>query len=212
MFEKSIFKSILLTAFLCVSLSACMPTLLVATGVYAVSSVVYDHRTISEMHADNQITNRFLKRVEKTPILTHGIHLNAVTMDRHLLVFGQVHDAQQKKAADKIARSIPGVTRIYNRIVIGLPTSSIVRTHDAWLTTKVRAALLAKHGLRFAQVTITTDDGVVYLLGVVDAKQAASITDIASQVDGVNKVVSLFIPPDTNSEETKTDQVKESSS
>jgi osmotically-inducible protein OsmY len=176
-------------------LSGCVATALIATGVYAASSVVYDHRTLTEMHADNQISNRFLKRITKDPVLAHGVHLNAVTMDRHLLVFGQVSDRKQKKAADQIARSIPGVKRIYNRIEVALSTTSVVRAHDAWVTTKVRAALLAERGLRFVQVTITTDDGVVYLLGIVEPKQAGIITDIASEVSGVRKVVSLFIPP-----------------
>jgi hyperosmotically inducible periplasmic protein len=61
---------------------------------------------------------------------------------------------------------------------------------DAWITAKVKAALLMDEAIRASRVSVVTRDGTVELSGVVrsdaEARQAARL---ASQVEGVRKVI-----------------------
>ena len=67
-----------------------------------------------------------------------------------------------------------------------------MRSKDAWITAKVRSAMLADFSLNSTQIKVTTEDGTVYLMGIVTERQASTVTDIAKQIRGVKRVVKLF--------------------
>lgn len=63
------------------------------------------------------------------------------------------------------------------------------RNSDAWITTEVKAKLLAEHFRTGVDVKVTTNDGVVQLDGTVDrAKQITQAENIANSVKGVKRV------------------------
>ena len=65
--------------------------------------------------------------------------------------------------------------------------------------------MLTENGLPSTQVRVLTEDGVVYLLGVVDKTQAELAVSVASKIKGVKKVVKFFQP---KAEKTQTNQEK----
>jgi osmotically-inducible protein OsmY len=68
----------------------------------------------------------------------------------------------------------------------------MTRTNDAWLTTKIKAALISDSDISGTRVKVVTENGVVYLLGLVTRKKADRITDVAATTSGVKRVVRLF--------------------
>jgi hyperosmotically inducible protein len=61
--------------------------------------------------------------------------------------------------------------------------------NDAWLWTKVRAALTTADDLRDSTINVDVDNSVVTLRGTVaDGKQKIRAVDVAKKVDGVKSV------------------------
>jgi osmotically-inducible protein OsmY len=52
--------------------------------------------------------------------------------------------------------------------------------------------LLTSDDIESSQVKVVTENGVVYLMGLVTQKEATHVKEMAADVSGVSKVVSLF--------------------
>jgi osmotically-inducible protein OsmY len=66
------------------------------------------------------------------------------------------------------------------------------RSKDTWITTKVKANMLAEKNLNSGQIKVVTEDGAVYLMGIVTKHQSRVASDVARRVTGVKRVVTLF--------------------
>jgi hyperosmotically inducible protein len=65
---------------------------------------------------------------------------------------------------------------------------------DAWITARVKAALLQDDSVPALDVQVQTHDGTVQLSGFVkSAQQAARAASIAAHVDGVKKVINSLL-------------------
>jgi osmotically-inducible protein OsmY len=76
--------------------------------------------------------------------------------------------------------------------VVSGNTSTLTRSSDTWLTTKVKSSLLAAEEIQGNRVTVVTEDGVVYLMGLVSHAEAERIVNVARSTGGVEKVVQIF--------------------
>ena len=72
------------------------------------------------------------------------------------------------------------------------PSAVSARSSDAWITTKVKSWLLGSSDTEGLRVKVVTENGVVYLMGLVTAAEAQRIADKASGISGVQRVVKLF--------------------
>ena len=105
---------------------------------------------------------------------------------------GFVPDEKQRKAAEEIARSEPGVKDVRNDLAVGRPTLKR-EASDAWITAKVKSALFSDPVAPGWSVHVETVDGRVYLRGVVQSRREAERARmVAIAVDGVRAVVNLL--------------------
>lgn len=109
-----------------------------------------------------------------------------------VLLTGQVKDQSQKDFAENVARGYPGVIKIYDYLVIRLPSSFSARSSDSMITTQLKTQLLATSGVPSNNIKVETTEGVVYMMGEITKAQAESATAVAAKVGGVNKVITLF--------------------
>jgi osmotically-inducible protein OsmY len=56
----------------------------------------------------------------------------------------------------------------------------------------VRSEMLFRRGLESGSIHLVTENGVVYLMGVVSREQAFLAMDVARKVQGVRRVVKVF--------------------
>ena len=84
---------------------------------------------------------------------------------------------------------------------------------DAWVTTKVKAQLMAEPGLSPLKVNVDTRDGIVTLFGIVETEQdKAAAEQQATKADGVKSVQNeLQVVPDVaaNRVEARDDQLQD---
>ena len=173
------------------SLSACLPAAFVA-GATAGGAVISDRRTIKTILQDKKITCQALIQLNSESRLKDATHISVTTFNRVVLLTGEVQTPQLRQRAYELVKIVPNIRRINNLISVEPILNSSQRSADVWLTTKVKAAMLAEKGLNSIQVKVCTENCVVFLMGLVTHQQAEIAINVARQVDGVTKVVTLF--------------------
>ena len=171
-------------------LSGCVP--LAVTGAAAGTGVAIseDRRTSGTMVQDESIEFKSNRRIKEK--FGRKVHVEVTSFNRRVLLTGQVASAKVKNEIEDIVREVEGVRDVTNEIAVGEVRSLTARSQDAWITSKVKARFVNEGLFQANHVKVVTEDGVVYLLGVVDREEAQSAMKIAKSTDGVRKVVQVF--------------------
>jgi len=182
----------MLALILCtLSLQACGPAVFVA-GATAGGSVVYDSRNMKTILADQEIRHEVQLAIVSEPSFEDTTNIVASSFNRVVLLVGQAPTAELRDKATAIAKTVPGIKRIYNEIHISAPASALTDSSDAIITGKVKTTMLTTSGLHSTLIKVVTENGEVYLMGLVTRKQGKLAADVARHVGGVQKVVKLF--------------------
>ena len=184
-------KKLIAIIALAFSLQGCIFVVGAAAGAAAVA-IVYDHRTIENSLQDTKIANKISDKIRQIPPLRNESHIDVTVFNSIVLLTGETPNPAWRQQAEEIAKSVPDVERVYNQISIQGPTSALTRTSDSWITTKIKSQMLATEDLKSSSIKVLTENGVVYLMGIVTREQADITVDIARQVSGVQKVVKIF--------------------
>lgn len=125
------------------------------------------------------------ERLDQAPISVHSY--NGV-----VLLTGQVPNRELRRTAGETVSKIHSVRQVHNELEVEEATSFLSRTNDAWLTTKVKTQLLASRDVEGGRVRVITENGAVYLMGLVSRAEADTVTEIVRHTGGVKKVVRVF--------------------
>ena len=136
-----------------------------------------------------RIAHRQIRKLE--PKINSG-NVSVHCFNRTVLLTGQVETPTMAELVESTVRKIRIVKRIHNEIVVSGPTSLTVRASDALITTKVRSKLLATQKVRLNRFKIITDNGVVFLMGLVTRNEANRAVESVRTVFGVQKVVKVL--------------------
>lgn len=119
-------------------------------------------------------------------------HLVVVSFNGHVLLAGQANDASIVQQAEAIAKRVRHVQRVYNSIEDRGNTSSFARMNDAWLTSKIKTRLLFSRGISTKRTKVVTENGVVYLMGLLTKAEAERAVQQAQKTYGVQKIVKII--------------------
>ena len=169
-------------------LTACLP--LVVGGAVAGGAVAADRRTSGFYVEDESIELKAVKKMETN--LGEHAHVNVTSYNRNILLTGEVPDAAAKAKAEALIKEIENVRNITNEITLGPKSSLSSRSNDTYLTSKVKTKFVTENKFPANYVKVVTENSVVYLLGIVTKAEADAATEIASNTDGVAKVVKVF--------------------
>jgi osmotically-inducible protein OsmY len=125
-----------------------------------------------------------------------AVHIRVHSYNRIVLLTGEVPGPAEREQADAVVRRLPNVRQVYNELVIGPPASLTSRANDFALATKVKASLFNVPGdlvdFNPTRVQVVTEQGTVYLFGLLRPEEAAAVTEQVRWVSGVQKVVTLY--------------------
>lgn len=189
-------KRILSLILIACSLQGCIFVIGAAIGAAAAAGV-YDHRSVEYTLRDVKTTNQIVDKIRAYPMLRDNCHIEVTVFNGIVLLTGQTPTEDARQQAEELAKNTNNVDKVYNQLTIEGPTSSLTRTSDSWITTKVRSLMLANKNLKSSSIKVVTENGVIYLMGIVSHSQADISVDIARQVSGVQKVVKVFQYDDT---------------
>ena len=123
--------------------------------------------------------------VDSAASVSVNVDHGAVTLN------GETRTADQRKQYEDAARSVNGVTRVTDNLVVN-PKMRGARESlgDAALVAKVMGAIAAQAGVNAMQIHAVAKDGTVTLTGTADsATKKSLIDDTARHVDGVRVLV-----------------------
>lgn len=169
-------------------LIACVPV--VVGGAAAGGAVAADRRTSGIYVEDENIELKAVKYVETT--LGENTHINVTSYNRNVLLTGEAPDVATKANAEAFVKSIEHVRNITNEITIGPKTDLSSRSNDTFITSKIKTKFVTENQFPANYVKIVTENSAVYLMGIVTKAEADAATAIASNTDGVSKVVKVF--------------------
>ena len=169
-------------------LSACVPV--VVGGAAAGGAMVSDRRTSGIYVEDENIELKALKMIETS--IGSTVHINVTSYNRNVLLTGEAPSADVKSKAETMIKNITNIRSITNEIVVGEKSTISSRSNDAYLTTKVKTQFVTENKFSANFVKVVTENNVVYLLGIVTKPEADAAAEIASNTNGVSKVVKLF--------------------
>ena len=117
----------------------------------------------------------------------NGDDIKIHSMDGVVTLTGTVSKEAHKSMAQETMASLPGVKSVDNRLdVEGAPPSA---NSDAWLSEKVKAALLFHRSVNASKTEVYVNEGIVTLRGeAASGSQKELMTEYAKDVDGVKEV------------------------
>ncbi len=173
-----------------VSLAGCAGIFL--GGAATSAAVVNDPRTTGSVVEDQSIEVKALAVLRDDKEIKEQTHYSVTSYNQVVLLTGQApSEALRRRIAEKVA-TVEKVRHIHNEITLAAPSSMIARTNDTVLTTKVKTRLFGNDKLDATRIKVVSEDGTVFLLGIVSQADGDLAADIASTTGGVQKVVKLF--------------------
>ena len=159
----------------------------VASGVIA-----NDERTAGSIVEDETIEIK--TRIALIDRFGDAVNVGVTSFNRAVLLTGQTPDANTRAQVVQIVRGVENVRSVHDKTIIGGPASLAARATDSLLTARVKAELCAlqTEGFSCLQVKVVTENGVVYLLGLLTRENAALAVQTARNVKGVLKVVKVL--------------------
>jgi osmotically-inducible protein OsmY len=161
-------------------------------GAAAAASTAYDRRTTGTQVDDELIEWKVYAALNKNTALWEASHINVTSYNNIVLLTGESPDQSMRAAAQETARGVAKVRLVHNELRIAAPSSMLTRSSDSVITGKVKTALLSAKNVNAARIKVVTENGVVYLMGLVSRSEADSATEITRRTGGVQKVVRLF--------------------
>lgn len=170
-------------------LQGCVPALLV-TGAAVTMISAHDRRSTgtqaddetSEWKGSNRMPARY----------RDSTHVNFTAYNRSLLLTGEVPDEEARQFVGAMAEKIEGIRKVHNELVIGPLASFSSRSNDAFVSSKFKTRLIESNQLSANHIKPITENGTLFLMGIVNEQEAKVAVAIARTTDGVRKVVNVL--------------------
>jgi osmotically-inducible protein OsmY len=169
-------------------MQGCFPV--IAAGAGAGALMVQDRRTSGAYIEDEAIEDKSFNRI--TTQYKNTVHVNVTSFNRNVLLSGEVPDETVRIQIERIVANIQNVGKIHNELSVGMSSSLASRSNDALITSNVKMRFLQDKRFSATSVKVITENGVVYLMGIVNHKEAAAASEVASGSKGVARVIQLF--------------------
>ena len=183
----------LIAALIAISqLAGCLPVVLGTTATVSAIEVLADRRSAGQNLDDHTLELKLAKAITFDPRLADLVNINVTVVNNIVLLTGEVATLEQQQYAAELVRSNPQTRSVVNELILSGQTGLIGRANDSWITSKVKTRLLSTKGIPSTSITVTTERGQVYLLGLVTRSEADAAVETAKKVRGVTHVVKVF--------------------
>ena len=176
---------------LCLSLTGCSSVITASR-----ESPIEDDRgtrTLGSKIDDSLIDTKVGVNIAKAdPALDNDSHIVVTSFNGVVLLAGQTPRADLKAKAEQAAAAVQRVKTVHNELQILPPSGFLARQNDTWLTSKIKAQMLTDPNIPGSRIKVVTENGIVYLLGLLTKQEAAQATNLVQSVSGVQKIVKLF--------------------
>ena len=167
----------------------------IGTGAIVARSVVQERSTKSALQ-DTEIqlslNNRFLNH-------SRSLFADVATdvTEGRVLLTGTVPTRQEKISATRLAWETPGVKTVADELVVAEDSGTIAYIEDAWISNRIRLALLTDGDVRSVNFSVETVDKTVHLTGLARSREELrQVIEHARSIPGVFQVISHVLTID----------------
>jgi osmotically-inducible protein OsmY len=174
-------------------LQGCAPAAVVGTAYGA--SVLHERRSAGTVLDDEVIELKAKHLYYQNPEIEQASRISVTSYNYAVLLTGQAETAAVKQRFAERVSALPMVKQVYNEVQVGPRISLTQEGQDALISSRAKIAIGGGRGIKdfdATRVKIVTEDGVVYLLGLVTRQEAETATDVVRRLPGVKRVVKLF--------------------
>lgn len=177
------------------AVTACGPVILGTTGVVLTRSVMQERTTMDALE-DTEIKIGLNNR-----LLSHSTGLfadvSADVTEGRVVLTGSVPSREDKVKATELAWATPGVTEVTDELTVKEDSGARAYLEDAWISNRLRVALLTDRQVSSVNYNVETVDKVVHLTGLARSRgELGKVIAHASAVPGVARVVSHVLTID----------------
>jgi osmotically-inducible protein OsmY len=162
------------------------------TVITGSAQAAYSHKDIQDSLQDHLLAVRVDRAVHWYSDKYKASNVSVSVFNNIVVLTGQVPSPELRAELTTLVKKIPDIGKVYNLTSVSNPISSIAQISDSWITTKIKTQLIAEVELDPSKIKVITENGTVYLIGIVFPEQAEIATDIARQTSGVQNVVKIF--------------------
>ena len=170
------------------ALQGCFPV--VAAGVGTGALMVSDRRTTGAYIEDEAIENKAISQISAK--YKNSTHVNVTSYNRYVLITGEAPNEETKTGIMQVVAGIPNVKAVSNELVLSGTAGFTSRSSDSLITGDIKLRFLNTKAFQADHVKVITENGTVFLMGLVYHKEAEAATEIASTTGGVQRVVKVF--------------------
>lgn len=161
-----------------------------AVGMTTGALVALDRRSLGAQTEDETIEWKASSRISGK--FGDYVHVNVTSYNRKVLITGEAPNAEYKLAVRDLVASVENVEGVYDELEVGNISSIAARTTDTYITSKVKTRFIDANAVGANLVKVVTEASTVYLLGVVNAREANGAVDVARTTGGVKRVVNVM--------------------
>lgn len=178
-----------MTMVICFALSGC--STLISHSRSGNEQDVYAKRSFGTAIDDTAIVGKIESRLRAINE-QYAAMINVDAYNRVVLLTGRAPDLGFIKDAVQAAALTQGVRQVHNEIQTGNAATMSTHWSDTWLTTKTRSQLALTSNAPASKTKVRSDQGIIYLMGVMTEQEARNAIYVASRIPGAVKIVSLI--------------------
>ena len=167
-------------------LQGCFP--LAVTGMGTAALMATDRRTTGMYIEDEAIEWKVFARMREFA----GAHVNPTSFNRRVLLTGEAPSDEAKRKIEEDVRRVENVREVTNELQVAGASSLASRGNDALVTSNVKARMVNNGKFSPNHVKVVTEQGVVFLMGLVTQAEGDAAVEIARTTSGVSRVVKVF--------------------
>jgi osmotically-inducible protein OsmY len=181
--------SLLLLVLISGSLQGCFPVVAVGVGAAGVM-MAQDRRGRDAFIEDQQIETNAFERIDKQ--FKSVMHVNVTSYNHNVLISGEVLDESTKTEIGRIVSDIKNVRDVNNDLTVSSISSLASRSNDVLITSNVKLRFVNDKRFNADHIKVVTENGTVYLMGIVNRAEGDAAADVTSATKGVQRVVRMF--------------------
>lgn len=154
-----------------------------------------DRRKAPVAATDGNIEIKVREMLSNDPVIPFQSHVNITVYNGTLLITGEILDETLHQQIIENIRIIVGVKRVQDETTIASAIDPATISNDSLITSRILTALDNQplpQNFASTDVKIITENGNVYLMGLVYPDEADLVTRAAQKIPDVKAVVKLF--------------------
>lgn len=198
LFEETVMKKkaaqLALVGACCLMLNGCGLIIAAGAGAGGATAVHQDSRSIYNMAYDEQIEQKSYRFIKSNTLLSkpEDLRISVTAFNGNVLITGQTVNKDYLKWVVKQIEGLDHVRKVYNYATLQKPVPASVISSDSFITSKIKTQLLLGKEINSNRFKVVTENGNVFLMGIVNKDESKRAINTVLQIEGVRKVYHIF--------------------